>query len=843
MRKQIYCLLSFLWISCLSVSAADRWAINSAGGITWQVDERVPHEDHIEMSGLRVSTVLRYGVDANGAFMLNRSMVWPMLRTIPNNTHASLMRRFAWNVTDMVEVNGQSLLNEKVKEVTLNGTMVVQSEYTLPRKGKLGLTRILFPSVSNPAFCEKYILRNIGESAISVEIPSSRSVVETDAAKGVDGSYKLVSTINGQVARQLQPGEELTFSATFAGYKKDERELSLDIDRELQARQDLIAGFWDNLVLDTPDPVINTMFAFAKIRGAESIYDTKGGLMHGPGGESYYAAIWANDQAEYINPFFPYLGYEVGNRKGKLGLTRILFPSVSNPAFCEKYILRNIGESAISVEIPSSRSVVETDAAKGVDGSYKLVSTINGQVARQLQPGEELTFSATFAGYKKDERELSLDIDRELQARQDLIAGFWDNLVLDTPDPVINTMFAFAKIRGAESIYDTKGGLMHGPGGESYYAAIWANDQAEYINPFFPYLGYEVGNRSALCSYEHFARFMNPEYKPLPSSIIAEGIDVWAGAGDRGDAAMVAYGASRYALSKGDKAEAEKLWPLIEWCLEYCRRNLNKSGVVASDADELENRFPAGKANLCTSSLYYDALISAGYLGKDLGKPVAAYARQATALKKNIDRYFGGTVEGFDTYKYYEGNDVLRSWICIPLTVGIQDRKDATIQALFSPRLWTENGLLTQAGSETFWDRSTLYALRGVYACGETEKATDYLRFYSSQRLLGEHVPYAIEAWPEGNQRHLSAESGLYCRIITEGMFGIRPTGLNSFVFTPRLPQEWDHMNLRKICAFNQVFDIEVKRLGDQLQVAVIADGKTISNRKIKEGENIRIKF
>ena len=314
MRKQIYCLLSFLWISCLSVSAADRWAINSAGGITWQVDERVPHEDHIEMSGLRVSTVLRYGVDANGAFMLNRSMVWPMLRTIPNNTHASLMRRFAWNVTDMVEVNGQSLLNEKVKEVTLNGTMVVQSEYTLPRKGKLGLTRILFPSVSNPAFIEKYILRNIGESAISVEIPSSRSVVETDAAKGVDGSYKLVSTINGQVARQLQPGEELTFSATFAGYKKDERELSFDIDRELQARQDLIAGFWDNLVLDTPDPVINTMFAFAKIRGAESIYDTKGGLMHGPGGESYYAAIWANDQAEYINPFFPYLGYEVGNR-------------------------------------------------------------------------------------------------------------------------------------------------------------------------------------------------------------------------------------------------------------------------------------------------------------------------------------------------------------------------------------------------------------------------------------------------------------------------------------------------------------------------------------------------
>lgn len=53
-----------------------------------------------------------------------------------------------------------------------------------------------------------------------VEIPSSRSVVETDAAKGVDGSYKLVSTINGQVARQLQPGEELTFQCDFCRIQK-----------------------------------------------------------------------------------------------------------------------------------------------------------------------------------------------------------------------------------------------------------------------------------------------------------------------------------------------------------------------------------------------------------------------------------------------------------------------------------------------------------------------------------------------------------------------------------------------------------------------------------------------
>ena len=158
---------------------------------------------------------------------------------------------------------------------------------------------------------------------------------------------------------------------------------------------------------------------------------------------------------------------------------------------------------------------------------------------------------------------------------------------------------------------------------------------------------------------------------------------------------MIAYGAARYALARSNKQEAETLWPLIEWCLEYCRRQLNDKGVVASDSDELEGRFPSGDANLCTSSLYYDALLSATYLCKELGKSGASvYAKQASTLRKNMESYFGAKVEGFDTYAYYEGNDILRSWICIPLTVGIDEHAEGTIQALFSPRLWTKDGLL-----------------------------------------------------------------------------------------------------------------------------------------------------
>lgn len=657
----------------------NRWDIENNTSIVWNISDNIPHYDHIEMSGEQVSAVLRYGVNANGSFSLERSMIWPLLRTIPNNTHASLMQRFAIDYPSLIMVNGMSVGNEKVKYIRLDGKLTVVSEL-------------------------------------------------------------------------------------YTGY------INTGADRR------------------KPSPVVK--------------------------------------------------------------LTRIFFPSKDKPMLCERYAIENISSKKISVIIPSEKSMYKTDPEKGVDGSYTMTAAIgqHDNLAKYLEPNETLTFDASIQAYKAGKQEFVPDMNVEEKKREDFVKEVADNLEFKSPDNILNTAFQFAKIRGSESIYKTKGGYMHGPGGERFYAAIWANDQAEYINPFFPFLGYNVGNESAFNSFMHFARFMNEEYKPIPSSIISEGMDIWHGAGDRGDGAMIAYGAARYALAKADKQEAEQLWPLITWCLEYCKRKLNDKGVVMSDSDELEGRFPAGDANLCTSSLYYDALISAGYLAKELGKPSSIakqYEKEAKLLKANINKYFSGNIEGFDTYAYYNGNDVLRSWICIPLTVDIFDRKEGTINALFSPRLWTENGLLTQAGTETFWDRSTLYALRGVYAAGARQKATEYLKSYSATRLLGEHVPYPIEAWPEGSQQHLSAESGLYCRIITEGLFGIRPTGFNSFNLTAQLPDKWDYMELKNIKAFRSApFDIKIDReKGNKINIRIVSGEKTIKKYVSIVGATINIKL
>ena len=670
-------LFSFIFAGSLAIAQPkDRWIIQDDGAIRWNINDNIPHDDHLEMSGQQLSVVLRYGVDAQKRFHLNRSLVFPMLRMHPNKTQNNLKQRFDVNIPALVTVDDQTLLNEEVRDVTFNGIMRVESSFGYIYRRKelkdaVQLTRVLYPSTNAARYCEEYTFKKSRPHQIPLRGPEWNVTYPTPEAAGVYGAYCIEAGLSKSGVFVLKPGETLEFYAVFSGRK---------------------------------------------------LVDASSG-------------------------------------RNDAGLSHI-------------------------------------------------------------------------------------NILSERAAREALISQWWSNLVLDTPDPVLNRMFAFAKLRGAESIYRTKGGLMHGPGGEAYYAAVWANDQAEYINPFFPFLGYEIGNESALNSFRHFARYMNPEYKPIPSSIISEGVSFWHGAKDRGDGAMIAYGAARYALARGDKAEARELWPLIEWCLEYCNRKLTPAGVVASNSDELENRFPAGDANLCTSTLYYDALRSAVMLGRELGvsaKQLNTYRNQANALEKAIEKHFGYEIEGFHSYRYYEGNDILRSWICMPLVMGIYTRAQGTIDALFSPRLWTDDGLLTQAGTETFWDRSTLYALRGTIAAGEVEKGMNFLKKYSHRRLLGDHVPYAIEAWPEGDQRHLSAESGLYCRIYTEGLFGIRPTGLRSFEMTPRLPQEWEYMNLNRVRAFNSEFDIRVSRAGKKLHVEVLKGGKSVLKKSVTEGATIKV--
>ena len=614
-----------LALNDLANTLQDRWQLTD-DGLIWQVKDS--HEDHIEMSGEQVSAIIYYGSKKQGNLSLKRKLVWPMLRTIPNDTHASLIHDFDLAISPTIHIDGDTVKQSQLTKVKIDGLLTLTTALT----NQITLTRTLAPSPTKALMVERLTFSNHGEKSVKLAVDELNYRFSTAEKAGVYGAYKIQATSSKVNEFVLNRGQSIEVFVDFKATKS----------------------------------------------GQTNVFD---------------------------------------------GAT-------------------------------------------------------------------------------------------ELQARIDYVASLKNDLQLVTPDPVINKMFDFAKLRGAESIFRTKGGLMHAPGGGRYYAAIWANDQAEYINPFFPFLGNENGNESAINSFRHFARFINNEGKHIPSSIIAEGDDIWDGAGDRGDCAMIAYGASRYALAKADSAQATELLPLIDWCIEYSYSKISAEGVIASDSDELEGRFPAGDINLSTNMLTYGSLVSASYLYQELGRTELAtsYQQKAEQLRDNIEKYFGATVQGYETYRYFEGNSKLRAWIALPFTFGIFERKQGTLDALLSDDLWSADGIYSEAGNKTFWDRATLYAFRGIFNAQETDTAMRYFKYYSRKRLLGEHVPYAVEAWPEGNQRHLSAESALYARTVTEGMFGIEPTGFSRMNVAPYLPSGWQNMCLNNIRAFANNFDLCVSR-------------------------------
>jgi hypothetical protein len=525
---------------------------------------------------------------------------------------------------------------------------------------------------------------------------------------------------------------------------------------------------------------------------------------------------------------------------------RTLFPAMDKRCFVEKWTLINKEKKSQKITIGATELIQQET---GFHGQYQRKITTDAKKEITIGPSEQYTFGIYFTARLNDEPEPEKSLAAIEQKRDLFLDSISSNLVLKSPDKTINTLFYFSKIRAAESIFLSRLGLVHSPGGGNYYVGIWANDQAEYSSPFFSYLGYQTGMQAAMNAYRIFQK-----------NIPKDGGKIWAsfeldvqfpfGEYDRGDAAMIAYGATHFLLASGDRKKAEEIWPLIDWCLEYSRKRVTADGIVASESDELEGRFPSGSANLSTSSLYYAALVQAGRLAKAMGKSpslIADYQLRSKKMSSAIEHYFGAKMEGLDTYKYYKENKTLRAWICLPLVVGINQRKAGTLNALFD-KLWSTNGVLTELkpeenGNKVFWDRGTLYAFRGAFKAGAADRGLERLSSYSQTRLLGFRVPYVVEAWPENGMAQLSAESALYCRIFTEGLLGIEPTSFNSFLLRPNLPAKWDYFELKSIKVFDSSIDIKLKREKNRIRLNVVDQGKIIINRLIKNDEELSVKL
>ena len=524
------------------------------------------------------------------------------------------------------------------------------------------------------------------------------------------------------------------------------------------------------------------------------------------------------------------------DRAQRVSFTRTAFPHTLDGIYIERTVIKNESDRPLTVTTDGICVRRFARCAEGVFATEMVVSPLE----KYLAAGESVVSDLFCSAFPHTAAFPTCDSAAALDGRRARVRELCDEkLVFTCDDENLTAFFRLAKLRAAESICDTVCGPLHSPGGGPYYAAVWANDQAEYAGPLFGYMGYARAADASLRAYDLFSRFMGPDLHRIPSSIIDGGRDIWEGAGDRGDAAMYLYGFARFLLAQGDRElAADRFWTL-KWSIDYCLSQKNAAGVIASDSDELEGRLPSGKANLCTSTLAYDGLKNAALIADMLGESElsAAWRQEAAQLDEAIEAYFGATVSGFDAYRYYDGNDVLRSWICMPLTMGIYRRAEQTAAALLSDRLCREDGILSAEGDTILWDRSTLYTFRGLLQAGKAETIYPYLQRYVACRLLGEHIPYAVEAYPEGDGRHLSAESALFCRLVTEGICGLSPAGWQKLQVRPAVPSALGEITLQNLFYGGQALTLAIApQAGGYTVTLCHADGR-VQTQQVSAGQ------
>ena len=270
-----------------------------------------------------------------GSLMIWRRGVWPMLRTIPNDTHASLQQAFGPMDLPALQIDGLAVTTERVRSVAIDGTLAIRTRACATPcadgDGALGLVRTIFPSRDKDAIVETIEVTNLTRRRLGRDVRGARAGRAHGSRerrgrgvrdRGRRGSRRELDA--GVRTRRGRTRSSIPRAAPPIRPSRSTPRASWRPARRGSPRPTAAS------ILETPDPVLDKAFAFAKVRATESIFATKGGLMHGPGGGRYYAAIWANDQAEYANPFFGYLG-EGNPRASALNAFRH-FARFMNPA-------------------------------------------------------------------------------------------------------------------------------------------------------------------------------------------------------------------------------------------------------------------------------------------------------------------------------------------------------------------------------------------------------------------------------------------------------------------------------------------------------------------------------
>ncbi|MFD2147029.1 hypothetical protein [Mucilaginibacter antarcticus] len=235
---------------------------------------------YMEMSGSLVSGIIRYKVGRNKQVQISRDIIFPQLRKYTKSNEsmyrAYLRNEYADEVLPTITVSQKKFEPGILDSIRINGKI---SFYFKERNG-IRLVRSFFPAMDSRCFVEKWSLINTGKTAQTLTIGATAF---NQQEEGWLGTYyrNIFSDAASNVT--IMPGEKYDFGVYFTAQLNNEAAPATQLPALEHNRNLFLDSLANNLVVNSPNKVINTLFYFSKIRAAESIFKSRLGLVYSPG--------------------------------------------------------------------------------------------------------------------------------------------------------------------------------------------------------------------------------------------------------------------------------------------------------------------------------------------------------------------------------------------------------------------------------------------------------------------------------------------------------------------------------------------------------------------------------
>jgi hypothetical protein len=209
----------------------DRWQLTD-NGILWDVanDTRLPHSDHIEMSGRKVSVIVRYTVDENRRLSLTREIIWPTLRTKEGDVRGYLKRTYGDEAIPRFTVNGETLELGPIQGCELDGTL----RFIYKTQRGVGVLREVYPSPRQSLVGESWYFLNQTSKPVSLHC-SFEPISE--ATQGVYGEYTIETMLDWTGEITLKPNDGISNAVLYAAHLPTEPHLIANLKDEEDFRQ------------------------------------------------------------------------------------------------------------------------------------------------------------------------------------------------------------------------------------------------------------------------------------------------------------------------------------------------------------------------------------------------------------------------------------------------------------------------------------------------------------------------------------------------------------------------------------------------------------------------------